>query len=79
MSTKFNDSIGVGALSTPGQIDTIAGETTGAWTTTNGQSGTFAGAGFTSFQNQFKTIRNAAETFAAANITPVLGSQVAWT
>lgn len=52
--------------------------TTGAWSTTNGQSGTFSGSGFTSFQNQFKAIRNAAEGFAATQITPMLGTQVPW-
>jgi len=55
--------------------------TTGAWTAESTGvtlgSGTFSGAGFTSFQNQFKTIRNAAETFAANQFMP--GTQVAWT
>jgi hypothetical protein len=50
--------------------------TTGAWTTSVGTSGTFSGAGFVSFQNQFKAIRNAAETFAASQFMP--GVQVAW-
>jgi len=50
--------------------------TTGAWTTTSGASGIFSGAGFTNFQNQFKAIRNAAETFAASQFMP--GTQVAW-
>jgi hypothetical protein len=50
--------------------------TTGAWTSTDGSSGTFSGAGFTSFQNQFKAIRNAAETFASSHFMP--GTTVAW-
>ena len=67
----------IGVFDTP---DTLTvNMTTGAWTTTNGQSGTFSGAGFTNFQNQFKAIRNAAETFASTTITPLLGTQVAWT
>ena len=56
---------------------------TGAWSVTQGttvvQSGTFSGAGFTSFINQFVAIRNAGESFAAAgpgNFLP--GTQVAW-
>ena len=56
--------------------------TSGVWSAVNVQSGatvgsgTFSGAGFTSFQNQFKTIRNAAETFASIQF--MLGTQVAW-
>jgi hypothetical protein len=57
--------------------------TTGVWSAVQSVtgiiagSGTFSGAGFTSFQNQFKSIRNAAETFAST--TFMLGTQVAWT
>lgn len=56
--------------------------TTGAWSAVNSKtgvvvgSGTFSGAGFTNFQNQFKAIRNAAESFAANQFMP--GVQVAW-
>jgi hypothetical protein len=57
--------------------------TTGVWSAITIQtgavvgSGTFSGAGFTSFQSQFKSIRNAAETFASTQF--MLGTQVAWT
>lgn len=64
----------IGVYDTP--ITLTVNMTTGAWTSTNGSSGTFAGAGFTNFQNQFKAIRNAAETFAASQFLP--GVQVAW-
>jgi hypothetical protein len=80
---RFNIGSGAPSAFNIGVYDTPAtltvNMTTGTWSTTSGQSGTFSGAGFTSFQNQFKAIRNAAETFAAAQITPVLGTQVAWT
>jgi hypothetical protein len=59
---------------------------TGAWTVVNSTapstviaSGTFSGAGFTSFINQFVAIRNAGEGFAAAspgNFLP--GTATAW-
>jgi hypothetical protein len=39
--------------------------------------GTFSGSGFTSFQQQFKAIRNSAEQFAATSFMP--GTQVPWT
>lgn len=57
--------------------------TTGVWSAVNTKSGvtvgsgTFSGAGFTNFQNQFKAIRNAAESFAATQF--MLGTQVPWT
>jgi hypothetical protein len=71
----------VGVYDTP--ILLTVNMTTGAWTAVNTQSGTgvgsgtFSGAGFTSFQSQFKSIRNAAETFASTQFMP--GTQVAWT
>lgn len=57
--------------------------TTGVWSAVNPisgallGSGTFSGAGFAAFQNQFKAIRNAAEGFAASQFMP--GTEVAWT
>lgn len=71
----------VGVYDTP--IVLTVNMTTGAWTAVSVQSGvvlnsgTFSGAGFTSFQSQFKSIRNAAETFASTQF--MLGTQVAWT
>jgi hypothetical protein len=79
----LNFSIGSGAPSafTVGVYDQpvqlVVNMTTGAWSTSIGTSGVFSGAGFTSFQNQFKAIRNAAETFAASQFMP--GVQVPWT
>jgi hypothetical protein len=67
----------IGAVGSSQTITLSVNMTTGAWTATSGQSGTFSGAGFTNFQNQFKAIRNAAETFASTQF--MLGSQVAWT
>ena len=66
----------------PVPINFTVNMTTGAWMAVDAtgvtlQTGIFTGAGFTSFQNQFKSIRNAAETFAAANF--LLGTQTAWT
>jgi hypothetical protein len=56
--------------------------TTGVWSAVDATgltvgSGTFSGAGFVSFQNQFKSIRNSAESFAATQFMP--GTQVPWT
>jgi hypothetical protein len=52
--------------------------TTGAWTSSNGLSGTLAGAGFNNIVAQFKSDRNLMESFSAgaSNILP--GTQVAW-
>jgi hypothetical protein len=72
-------SFNIGAVGAGQAVTLTVNMTTGAWQASTGQSGTFSGAGFTNFQNQFKSIRNAAEGFAAAQITTFLGSQVAWT
>jgi hypothetical protein len=56
---------------------------TGAWVTLSSnttlfpnQSGTFSGAGFTSFQTTFINIRNSMESFAAGSFLP--GTSVPW-
>jgi hypothetical protein len=51
--------------------------TSGAWTSTNGGSGTISGATLTNFVNQLKSNRNLVETFVAGN-TVMPGTQVAW-
>jgi len=51
--------------------------TTGAWTSSNGFSGTISGASLTNFVNQAKAVRNTAETFVAGN-SVMPGTQTAW-
>ncbi len=57
-------------------VNVTVNMTTGAWTSSNGLSGTLAGAAFTNAVSQLKGLRNLMETFASSNIMP--GVQVAW-
>jgi hypothetical protein len=51
----------------------------GAWSATNGTSGTLSGAALTNFKNNTLTpLRNQLETFVLNNVLPG-GSQVSWT
>jgi len=72
----------VGSVFTPGtqlpKVIVTLNLVTGAWTSTNGLSGTVSGAGFTAVQNDFLALVNIAETFAVNN-SLVVGTQVPWT
>lgn len=71
----------------PGPVAAAAGKsvtvtvnmTTGAWTSSNGLSGTLSGAAFTNIVAAFKSIRNQMETFASGASGIMPGAQVAWT
>lgn len=52
---------------------------TGAWTSSNGFSGTIGSTPLNNFNAQFKTDRNAAEGFAAGASGIMPGTQVPWT
>jgi hypothetical protein len=72
----------VGSVFTPGtqlpKVIVNLSLLTGAWTSSNGLSGTVSGAGFTAVQNDFLALVNVAETFAVNN-SIVAGTQVPWT
>lgn len=51
---------------------------TGAWQSSNGQSGVLSGAALTTLNNQLKAFRNQLETFASNNVFPG-SATVAWT
>jgi hypothetical protein len=72
----------VGSTFTPGtqlpKVIVTLNLVTGAWTSTNGLSGTVSGAGFTAVQNDFLALVNIAETFAVNN-NIVVGTTVPWT
>jgi hypothetical protein len=52
--------------------------TTGAWTSSNGLTGTVPGGALANFVNQFKTDRNATESYAAGSSGIMPGVQVPW-
>ncbi len=83
-TATFHLSIGSGAPSAfnigvyNAPVDVTVNLSTGVWTSTNGFSGTVAGAALTSFNNQVKADRNLMETFASGNSNIMPGTQVAW-
>jgi uncharacterized membrane protein YfbV (UPF0208 family) len=66
--------LNVGVYSVP--ITVSLNLTTGAWTSSNGQSGTISGTPLSQFVTMMKNLRNGNEAFCAAQIMP--GTQVAW-
>lgn len=89
----FNLGVVSGNALTPGaiapQVTFVVNMITGAWYTLSSdtavypnQTGTFSGAGFTSFQTMFTGIRNDLEGFAASASEGggfLAGTQTAWT
>ncbi len=60
------------------RVSVTVNMTTGQWASTNGLSGTLAGAGLTNIISQFKADRNLMETFAAGASGILPGAQVSW-
>ncbi|SRR6266436_342105 len=72
-----SNNINVGAYSSP--VTVTINLVTGAWTSSGGQSGTVGAGALTTLNNQFKSDRNAVETFAAGGSGILPGTTVAWT
>ena len=77
LSQSGLDSFLVGAFAEPVQV--TINMVTGAWTSSNGLSGTASGALFTAFQTSLKNTRNALETFSAVTNPILPGAVVNWT
>jgi len=82
-TVTFNFSIGsgapaafnIGVFNLP--VSLTVNLATGAWTSTNGSSGTIGAGPLANFVSQTKAIRNTVETFVAGN-SVMAGTQVAW-
>ena len=59
------------------QVSILVNLTTGAWTGSNGTSGTLTSAQLTTIVNALKSVRNQIEVFAVNNGV-IAGSQVSW-
>lgn len=65
----------IGVYNVPVSVTVNLGS--GAWTSTNGFSGTVAAGPLANFVNQTKAVRNTAETFVAGN-SVMPGNQITW-
>ena len=74
--TILNGNINAGNYGT--RVSVTVNMTTGQWASTNGLSGTLAGANLTNIVNQFRSDRNLMETFAAGGSGILPGAQVTW-
>jgi hypothetical protein len=60
------------------ETDVVVNLITGAWTSSNGKSGTISGMALTTFLAQIKGDRNLMETFASGNSGIMPGTQQNW-
>ena len=77
ISQSGADTFNVGVYASPVTVSINMG--TGAWTSSNGLSGTASGALFIGFQTSIKNTRNALETFSAVTNAIMPGTVVNWT